>query len=372
MRDFSVIAIIAAYNEEDIVGQVVGDLIAQGVSVYFIDDGSTDGTIAAVEPYLGRGLLAIEPWNSAREGKPLYDWTGLLRRKEALSRDLDADWFIHHDADEFRESPWPGRNLRTAIEAVDRLGYNAIDFALFDFWPTEGDPASGADVRNAFRYYDRAQPYNRVQVRCWKKTAGEVVLTSSGGHDALFAGRRVFPIRFLLRHYPIRGEAHGLQKVLTDRLPRFDGEEREKGWHIQYDELVSCRRFVRSRAELTLFDAEQVRLQLLLQHRFMEEASEELRLLREELRARVEELEQARVRLQHAVADADTLRSHAEGLTTDLRSSREQVDALRDDVKGLETALGATTARVQALEASWSWRLTDPGRRAVGWLRKGR
>ena len=36
-RDFSVVAIIAAYNEADIIGQVVADLIAQGVSVYLLD-----------------------------------------------------------------------------------------------------------------------------------------------------------------------------------------------------------------------------------------------------------------------------------------------------------------------------------------------
>ena len=55
-----VTAIVAAYNEADIIGQVVGDLVAQGVTVYLLDDGSTDGTAAAVEPYLGRGVLAIE------------------------------------------------------------------------------------------------------------------------------------------------------------------------------------------------------------------------------------------------------------------------------------------------------------------------
>ena len=57
---FSVVAIVAAYNEADVIGPVVGDLIAQGIEVYFLDDGSTDGTVAAVEPFLGRGVRAIE------------------------------------------------------------------------------------------------------------------------------------------------------------------------------------------------------------------------------------------------------------------------------------------------------------------------
>ena len=43
--DFSVVAIVAAYNEADIIGHVVGALIDQGVNVYFLDDGSTDDTV---------------------------------------------------------------------------------------------------------------------------------------------------------------------------------------------------------------------------------------------------------------------------------------------------------------------------------------
>src|SRR4026209_495102 len=43
-RPFRIIAIIAAYNEEDIIADVVADLIRQGVIVYFLDHWSTDGT----------------------------------------------------------------------------------------------------------------------------------------------------------------------------------------------------------------------------------------------------------------------------------------------------------------------------------------
>jgi hypothetical protein len=179
-----------------------------------------------------------------------------------LSQELDADWFIHHDADEFRESPWAGTDLRSAIRQVDALGYNAIDFSLLDFWPTDGDLPPGSDVRAAFPYCEPGQPYNRVQVRCWKKTSAAMDLVSSGGHEAAFDGRRVFPIRFLLRHYPIRGQAHGERKVFADRLPRFADRERQLGWHVQYDTLAATRRFVRSASELTRYDAGQARARL--------------------------------------------------------------------------------------------------------------
>jgi hypothetical protein len=121
--DFSVVAIIAAYNEEDIIGQVLGRLVSQGVDVCFLDHGSTDGTLAEVQPYLGRGLLRVEQFRERSAGSQtdtgLFTWKSILRRKEALAHTLDASWFIHHDAGEFRESPWVHVTPREAIRAVD-------------------------------------------------------------------------------------------------------------------------------------------------------------------------------------------------------------------------------------------------------------
>ena len=137
-------------------------------------------------------------------------------------------WFIHHDADEFRESPWSHLSLNDAIRHVDALGFNAIDFAGLDFWPVHDGFRAGDDVRDAFTFYSELAPYDRPQVRCWKKT-DSLDLASSGGHDARFPDRRVFPLRFILRHYPIRGQAHGERKVFRERRNRFLERERAQG-----------------------------------------------------------------------------------------------------------------------------------------------
>jgi hypothetical protein len=142
---------------------------------------------------------------------------------------LESDWFINQDADEFRESPWLHLDLLQGIRQVDALGYNAIDFEVLNFWPTHDRFRSRDDVREAFRFYEPGGPFDRLQIRCWKKLRAPFDLVTSGGHEVVFEGRKVFPLRFLLRHYPIRSQAHGERKVFAERRPRFDPPS-ARGW----------------------------------------------------------------------------------------------------------------------------------------------
>ena len=268
---FTVMALIAAFNEADIIGQVIRHLIDQGVRVYLLDHASTDGTVAEAQPYLGRGLVRIERFTEREPGgNGRVSWTSILRRKEALARELDASWFIHHDADEFRESPWAHLSLRDAIGFVDRLGYNAIDFELFNFWPTHDGFTGREDVRDTFRYYTPPAACDRLQIKAWKNVTGPVDLAASGGHEAIFPGRRVFPIRFLLRHYPIRSQSHGTRKVLYERKARFSEEEQRRGWHVQYDAVDENYDFIRDARGLTEYDPDAARLHVILHHRGVE------------------------------------------------------------------------------------------------------
>ncbi len=241
-----VVALIAAYNEEDVLDQTIAGLIAENVQVYFLDDGSTDASYAIAERYLGRGIVGLERLHDGR-GPSEFNWTKILARKQSLAEELEADWFVHHDADEFREGPWPELTLGEAIARVDREGYNAIDFALLDFWPTDDRWSPGDDVRDALHYYAAGDDWNRVQIKCWKKQPGGVDLVTSGGHEAAFEHRRVYPLRFVLRHYPIRNGVQGRRKVFQERLPRFNAVERARGWHVQYQQ-VRCRRTLYSRS----------------------------------------------------------------------------------------------------------------------------
>jgi hypothetical protein len=140
-------------------------------------------------------------------------------------------------------------------------------------------------VRKTFQFYELGQEWDRVQIRCWKKVNGSVDLVSLGGHDACSPGRRVFPIRFPLRHYPIRSQAHGARKVFVERRPRFVPDERARGWHVQYDAFPEGASFLRDAATLTPWDPTAIRLELALRHRGIEAAEEALAGVRRALAA---------------------------------------------------------------------------------------
>jgi hypothetical protein len=192
---FRVIAISSAFNEGDIISQVISHLVENGVDVYLIDNRSTDDTVEQASSWLGRGLLRIESFpTDVPPGSELpgpFDWTAILRRKENLANELSADWFIHHDADEIRESPWPGMTLKEAIRWVDTLGYSSIDFRVLNFPPINDGFKQGDDPRTYFTHYEDAEEFDSVQVKCWKASEIPASLVPIGGHGARFTGRRV-------------------------------------------------------------------------------------------------------------------------------------------------------------------------------------
>jgi len=369
---FRVVALLAAYNEGDIISSVIGHLIENGVDVYLLDNRSTDDTVSEARKWLGKGLLDIEEFPAELpegEAHP-FDWTAILRRKEELAETLDADWFLHHDADEFREAPWPGMKLADAIRWVDRLGYNCIDFRVFNFPPID-DQFSGGDPRERFRYWEQAADFDRSQMKCWKNPGGPVALVPSGGHEVGLPNRHVFPVPFLLRHYPIRGQTHGRRKVFSERRGRFIERERERQWHIQYDAIKEDHDFLADPAKLRRFDEDQVRLELMLDNAVTRHEKYLAGLARNDvgraeeqaaaLSARSEELARAAERLEAARAALEMELARLEQRTGDLEMLAEErgrraaeleqsVAALQARSAELERALGREEGRAAELE----------------------
>jgi hypothetical protein len=409
-RGFTAVAIVAAHNEADIIGAVISHLIEQGLLVYLIDHRSTDRTAEIAAPFLGRGLLAIEPFPGDRfpHARDAFAWTDILTRKTELSAELDADWFIHHDADEFRESPWEHLTLLEAIRRVDRLGYNAIDFEVFNFQPTDDTFRPGEDPQHTFRFFEPGAAWDKAQVKCWKKQSAAPDLVSSGGHDVTFPDRRVFPIRFLLRHYPFRSQAHGTRKVFKERRPRRLPEETSRGWHVHYDGIAEGEAFVRSIDTLREFNADEARLGLALRNRDAEERQASLEQSSATIATQkatiadrdatigaqtgviatheatiadrdaaidrlARDLESGRAEIQRLQTELDMARAEMEARARQVRERSATVEALVGDlasarqlVNRLLADIDAQRREIDGLYASKSWRWTRLFRRMIG------
>ena len=168
-------------------------------------------------------------------------------------------------------------------------------------------------------------------MKCWKKS-DDVNLVSSGGHDVQVAGRRVFPLRFILRHYRIRGQAHGTRKVFDERRSRFSAEERERGWHVQYSAFQPGQPFVRDPGSLRLYDPDEIRLGSRIEHR-----------------------------------EVEHLAGRVEALTSELGAATQAVREQQDAAAGAQAAHAAEIARLSAEVASQLRQFADVSRARTIW-----
>jgi hypothetical protein len=250
MRTPRVVALIASYNERRFIGGCLEHLDEHGIEAYLIDNCSTDETVAIAERFLGRNLIGIE--EQPRSGT--YDWRDLLRRKEELAGELEADWFIHLDPDEVRLPPRGGGTLAEALAAVDAEGYNAVNFLEFTFIPTREAPDHDhRGFRRTLRTYYPFQPQRVHRLTAWKadgtSTAATPDLVSSGGHRIGLPEVRMYPRDFPMKHYLFVSVAHAIEKYV-DR--DYDPDEVKSGWHGWRATLTPADVLLPSAAELRL------------------------------------------------------------------------------------------------------------------------
>ena len=253
-EDFKIIAIIAVRNEEDIIKQTIEYLYSQGVLVYLIDNWSTDNTIQKIGHMIGKEIIGIEKWPMDHPPK-YFSLEGILKRKENLGIELDADWFLHYDTDEIRESPWEKTTLREAFWRVEKHGYNAVDFTLLNFSPIDNSFKDGDSPINFFKFCEFGdRPGHFKQIKAWKKQSEKVDLHSQAGHKVIFQNQRVFPIKFLTKHYPFRNQIQAEKKIIKERINRLDPEGLKKGWHTHYKNFDLAQDILKTKEELIHFD----------------------------------------------------------------------------------------------------------------------
>jgi hypothetical protein len=225
VRELRVVAILATYNEERFIGGCLEHLFRQGIEVYLIDNCSTDKTVEIANQYLSRNLIGVETF--PREG--IYRWRPILERKEEIAATIDADWFIHLDADEIRLPPTSGISLKEAFCHVETQGYNAVNFMEFTFIPTRESPDHDHPYfQKSMRWYYPFLPSFPHRLNAWKRQADPVEFAWSGGHQTRFPGLLMYPQSFPMRHYLFLSSEHAIRKFVHRG---YDPAEVAQGWH---------------------------------------------------------------------------------------------------------------------------------------------
>jgi Glycosyl transferase family 2 len=240
-----IVALIASHNERRFIESCLRHLDAQGLHAYLIDNESADSTVDLAEPWLERNLLGIESF--PRPKGDTYDWRGVLRRKEELASELEADWFIHLDPDEVRLPPHCGETLADALERADSEGFNAVNFTELAFVPTREEPDHDhPNFERTLRTYYPFEPRSPHHLNAWKARSS-VDLAGSGGHVIDFPDLRAYPQSFPMKHYLFLSVPHAIEKYVERR---FRAEEMASGWHGWRATLTASDIRLPSRSEL--------------------------------------------------------------------------------------------------------------------------
>ena len=232
------LAILAAYNEADVIKEVIEDILAQGCDVVAIDNWSNDGTWEVLEALAGQHPSRVLVERFPNRGPDAhFCLQKQLRRKETIAAQFPGRWIIHIDADEIRRSPFPEMTLAQALTVAQQTGANRVGFNVVNFRPVDDTPYQPGSLKTHFTYFEYGtRPGHFLQKKAWLQGERKVDLASSGGHSAIFPEATDFPYKFILQHYPIRSSEHGKKKIISDRAARWSPYERNKlGWHTQYD-----------------------------------------------------------------------------------------------------------------------------------------
>lgn len=227
----SACAYIWAYNEEDFISWTILNLLNNGIDVHIFDNWSTDRTFEIASSF-NNPSVKVERFPDHQE--ECTSLTVRLKALEEIARHSKYEWIINHDVDEIRTTG-SSESIRQFIDRMDRRGYTAINHRLMVYSPREGwtgeqNPETFFTNQIKTSHVDNINPH----IKCWKRGSQKVELVSSGGHEAKFADRIIPHQKLILKHYPLRTQAHARRK-LEERKRSYAEQELEQGWHVQYN-----------------------------------------------------------------------------------------------------------------------------------------
>jgi hypothetical protein len=230
------LAVMTIRDEAVQLPHAVERLIADGLDVVVLDDGSEDDGVERLNVLRGNGLLEVR----RRARREHMELSNLLEWEASVMGDYAHEWVLHVDADEWLQAQDAELRLIDLLREADRAGATAVNFEEFVFTPIDR-LSEGTDPRRHMLEYYFFEPSKLRLMRAWRRDAA---LDNQGLAGHRLEGERLFvyPTFGVLRHYPIVTPALGLTKY---RSRRYAATEVAKGWHRNRLTLVGMERIPR-------------------------------------------------------------------------------------------------------------------------------
>jgi len=215
------LGILLCYNDGDLLPESITHLLENHHDIVLWDHGSTDETQEVIERF--RPHL-VEVQRIPRE----FDFYGLY---PAMSHHIIEkympvyDWISWPDQDESLEGPDRLQPYWAYIQDVYESPYDWVRFNNFNYWFTAADDPRLALTCNRVRYY-AIFPDCAPRIRAWR---------ASSTNERIFNHNpplgREYPVRFNLRHYPMRSKEQMINRIAHDRAGLQRGQE---NYHYNY------------------------------------------------------------------------------------------------------------------------------------------
>jgi Glycosyl transferase family 2 len=196
-------------DEQDIIRENLDFHLAQGVDqVIVTDNGSEDATIEILRSYESRGVvrLLFEPSDDYSQGR----WVTRMARLAAT--ELEADWVINSDADEFW---WPrGGSLKSLFQQLpDQVGVLVGRRANFIPRPEDSRPFW---ERMTLREREALNPLGKPLPPKLAHRADPEITVAQGNHKVEGAqlGKRLDDGSIEILHFPMRTYAQFENKIV--------------------------------------------------------------------------------------------------------------------------------------------------------------
>lgn len=231
-----IVSVSMVRNEEDIVELFVRHNLQVVDEMIFVAHLCTDRTVEILAALVSEGL----PIHVARElGQGFYQGEILSREMKRAVRDLNADWVIPLDADEFIASDTG--DARECLENMEKGKVHSISWKTYVPRASDMKEDSFLFDRIAHRREPEISDYCKVIVP-GKVALGRRTFLKAGSHGVRDYSRfrhKTLPMTPLagvfLAHFPVRSKLQMTLKALLSRtsLVAAFSSEGEVGWHYQ-------------------------------------------------------------------------------------------------------------------------------------------